>query len=123
MLDINNLIQVMRRKIYLSLVLVLFLLLQNCDSMNAIMSNYNANKCLQKGVKVAYYSTTKGKYLDDYIYHYNTKGKNVKSAETRWVKSRLKYYLNLTSFDVYYKTSPYTKKQYKFSSYCARFSF
>jgi hypothetical protein len=82
------------------------------------MSNYNVNKCLQRGVKIAYFPTAENKYIDDYIY--SPMGKNDQVKEKNWVTSRGRYYLNHSYFDVYYKPSPISGVNYKFSSYCTK---
>jgi len=103
-------------------VLILIVLTNSCAEMAAAMSNVTADTCMYQACVSSAYDYKSEKYLEG-TYVLNTKdGDDVSYSELRWVKNRQSYYNNLPNFGVWYERSPYSRVDYRFSTYCTQYS-
>ena len=103
-------------------IIILTFIFSSCAEMNAALSNATANTCIYTACVSSAFNYRTGEYVEGTYILTTRDGVDVSYREGIWVDNRQSYYNSLPNFGVWYERSPYSKEDYRFSTYCSQHS-
>lgn len=100
---------------------MLIVLTNSCAEMSAAMSNATANNCQYSACVSSAYDYKSKEYIEGTYVMTTKDGNDVSYNEGIWVSNRQSYYNKLPNFGVWYERSPYSRVDYRFSTYCTQY--
>lgn len=110
------------KSIKITILLFSFLAFYNCSELNSALSNVNrgmGGKCRVYTAEYYVYDSSNDKWLSAKYIITDKNGKDIKYNENKWVSKWGQYYADKGAFYTYFKTSPYSKGEYKFVVSCS----